>query len=41
MIALDDNSAVNQDSAVKTLVWPGNLTMSALNLRHIQQHLIK
>jgi hypothetical protein len=28
MIALDDKSAVNQDSTVKTLVWAGNLTMS-------------
>jgi hypothetical protein len=24
---LDDKSAVNQDSTVKTLVWAGNLTM--------------
>lgn len=28
MVALDDKSAVNQDSTVKTLVWAGNLTMS-------------
>jgi len=28
MIALDDKSAVNQDSTVKTLAWAGNLTMS-------------
>jgi hypothetical protein len=28
MVALDDKTAVNQDSTVKTLVWAGNLTMS-------------
>lgn len=35
MVALDDKSAVNQDSTVKTLVWAGNLTMSGAKFQGI------
>lgn len=35
MVALDDKSAVNQDSTVKTLVWAGNLTMSGAKFQGV------
>jgi len=35
MIALEDKSAVNQDSTVKTLAWAGNLTMSGAKFQGV------